>query len=72
MADRDRSVGRYGQAERSVYEGRYRRGQPVFVMTVPGKWLGVERGGEFEAPQPCCANPMECHRPECWRPVGMA
>jgi hypothetical protein len=37
---RDRRVDRRG--ERSTYEGRYtQQGQPVFVMTVSGKWLGT-------------------------------
>jgi hypothetical protein len=66
----ERRVDRRG--ERSTYEGRStQQGQPVFVMTVSGKWLGTWMNGVFEAPQPCCANPMECHRRECWRPVGM-
>jgi len=54
-----------------VYEDRFRQSKPTIVMTQTGKWLGVERDGEFEAPQSCCANPIECHRPECWRPFGM-
>lgn len=53
----------------SVYAERFRQQGPVtIVSTHGGKWLGVERDGGFEPARPCCANPLECHRPECWWP----
>jgi hypothetical protein len=72
-APRSRATDRAGRRvdrrdEKSTYEGRYTQGPVTFVLTRTGKFLGVERDGEFEPARPCCTNPLECHRPECWRP----
>jgi hypothetical protein len=26
--------------------------------------------GQFVEIRPCCENPLECERPECWRPLS--
>jgi hypothetical protein len=41
----------------------------VTVMTVTGKFLGMEVDGEFQPAKPCCPDAMKCRRPECWKPL---
>jgi hypothetical protein len=55
----------------SVYERRDQAHGPVtVVMTHTGRFVGLERDGDFEAAQPCCPDPSQCRREECWKPLG--
>jgi hypothetical protein len=53
-------------AARSVYEDRAKPVEPKIIVA-EGRIVGYEIDGQFVKAQPCCENPLECERPECWR-----
>lgn len=51
----------------SVYANRFQQSRNVVrIVTLGGQFLGHEIDGEFVPPQPCCDDPLECHKPQCW------
>jgi hypothetical protein len=56
-------------AARSVYEDRAEPTEPPKILVSDGHIVGYEIDGQFVKAQPCCENPLECERPECWWPL---
>jgi hypothetical protein len=60
--------GRLRRALRSVYEPRESGPvPPLRACLTNGRVVGVVDGrGRYSPEPPCCDDPMQCERPECW------
>ena len=59
------------KGRRSVYERYAERARRSHVSTViDGRVCEVDENGELHPLPPCCPNPLDCTRPQCWRSFG--